>query len=430
MGRVNLERPKLLYYLVAVSLVPFLWLFTQTEVLGGVQYATANIIGLIASVLLWWQFVLGIRFISTRITDDYIQVLGMHNFLGKYGALLALLHPVWMMFSFSAALDFLYRIDFSQEYNSHLTYGRISFLLLIVIWVTSALLRGRMRFRPWMYIHYLGYPMAFLAFLHAREIGTFINTFPVIQFYWSFFMISFFVIVIYRLYNVLNLGRSRYELISVNNLGKNITKYTFKPLGRKLNPKVGQFIYLRPGILWEAHPFTVMEFDVNSGVITLGIKTEGVFTKLLTQLEKGRKVFVDGPYGVFTREGQNSEAKVIMAGGIGVTPFVDLVKRFGDKNTYMFYANRNFSDAIKRDDLKKKLGKNYVEIFSKESEVKEPVVKGRINKDLVRKNLGREVIDVANFYVCGSKGFMESARKILAELGVSKDRIYYEEFSL
>jgi hypothetical protein len=54
---------KQLYYTISfaifISLVPFLWLFTQTERMGGFLYGFANIAGFLGAVLMLWQFILG-----------------------------------------------------------------------------------------------------------------------------------------------------------------------------------------------------------------------------------------------------------------------------------------------------------------------------------------------------------------------------------
>src|SRR5690606_23602977 len=113
----------------------------------------------------------------------------------------------------------------------------------------------------------------------------------------------------------------------------------------------------------------------------------GKFTNHLESIKVGDTIYVDGPYGVFTREAQNDQPKVIIAGGIGVTPFVELVDRFGNEKTYMFYANKMLEDAVNRDMFKEELGENYKDVVSREKVKNEPVIEGRLSVEAFKDNI-------------------------------------------
>jgi len=416
---------------IFVSILPFLWLFTQSDRLGGIQIAGGNIIGFLGAVLLWWQFVLGIRFISSYITRDYVSVISFHKLLGKYGGGLALLHPVWQMINYSEGISFLYSLNLIGEFEEHVTYGRLAFFALIIVWVTSALLRSKISFRPWMYIHYVTYPMMALVFLHANDIGTFLNAFPLLQVYWFGFAGSFFLMAFYRAVSYINIGKCTYRLIEKKTVGAKNVVYTFEAVGQILTPRVGQFVFLKSSMLFgEAHPFTVMQSAGEGRFLKLGIKSVGLFTKKLSTLSIGSTVYLDGPYGVFTRQGQNSSPKVLIAGGIGITPFIGLIEKYGNQKTYLFYANKDYSDALFRTTLQSSLKERFIEAVSQESPSDATIVKGRFTVDIFKDNLTPAVLSEAEFFVCGSPHFMRGMDTILSALGITKEKIHTEEFGL
>jgi len=183
-------------------------------------------------------------------------------------------------------------------------------------------------------------------------------------------------------------------------------------------------------VIAESHPFTVLNFDEKNGELTFGVKIVGKFTKQLEEVAAGQTVFLDGPYGVFTREGQNSQPKVIIAAGIGITPFVELINRFANQNTKLFYANRHLADALNRKQFKKQLGSNYIDVISGENPSEQQVEIGRIDEHILAKYLKPEFIKKARFFLCGSQSFMSDISSHLEKLGVKKTQIFIEKFSL
>lgn len=420
----------MLYVAIFLSTLPFLFLFTQIKIMGDFTSTFANIAGLLGTVLMIWQLVLGNRFIARNLSKDYIALLKLHVAFGIYGFFFVMAHPVLEMIAYGQQLTFLFLPDFSTSLGKHIAFGRMAFYLYLLLWITSALIRNKISRRTWRFIHYLSYPILFLVFIHAPEIGTFLNTFILLKIYFFALMAIFGVLVLYRLSQLLDVGKFPYVLFEKKTSNANVTLYSFRPLATALKTKIGQFFFIKPSIFSTSHPFTVMHFDEANGELTFGIKAVGNFTNKLEAIAVGQTVFLDGPYGVFTREAQNHEPKVILAGGIGITPFVELINRFGDANTKLFYANRKLQDAILREQFKAQLGANYIDVISDEKVVNEPVVEGKINEQILTENLSEDFLKTAKFFVCGSPSFMGGMLIALKKLGVNKKRIFTEEFSL
>lgn len=418
-----------LFIAIFISTLPFLWLFTQIELIGGFTAAFANISGLVGVVLMMWQLILGNRFIIRNLNRDYVSMIKIHIFLGIYGLFLVLAHPFLEMISYGKNFTFLLIPDLSYELGRHVTLGIVAFYLYLFVWLSSALTRDKISYRIWRYLHYLAYPMLFFAFIHAVEIGTFLSTFILLKAYFVILMIGFAASVLYRLSQFLDVGKFPYVLSSKKQSSAGITAYTFRPLAVSLTPRIGQFFFIKPSVFAESHPFTVMTFVEKSGELTFGIKTVGKFTNQLEGISVGQTVFLDGPYGVFTNQAQDDKPKVIIAGGIGITPFVELVSRFGDQNTKLFYANKYLKEAVLREQFKTQLGANYFDVVSREEIKTEPVIQGRLNEQVFTENLSADFIKKANFFICGSPSFMGGVLMTLKKLGIDKKRIFTEEFS-
>lgn len=419
----------LLFTTIFISTLPFLWLFTQTKLIGGFTAAFANIAGLVGVVLMMWQLILGNRFIIRNLNRDYVSMIKLHIFLGIYSLFLVLAHPFLEMISYGKTFIFFLIPDFSSELGRHIALGIAAFYLYLLVWLSSALNRDKISYRIWRYLHYLAYPMLFFAFIHAVEIGTFLSSFILLKAYFIILMLGFAASVIYRFSQLLDVGKFPYVLSNKKQTSAGVTSYTFRPMAVTLTPKVGQFFFIKPGVFAESHPFTVMNFTEENGELTFGIKTVGKFTNQLEKITVGQTVFLDGPYGVFTSEAQDDKPKVIIAGGIGITPFVELISRFGDQNTKLFYANKYLKEAVSREQFKAQLGANYIDVISREEVKTEPVIQGRLNEEVFTQNLSTDFISKANFFICGSPSFMGGVLMTLKKLGIDKKRIFTEEFS-
>jgi len=183
---------------IVVSVLPFLYLLSQIQIVGNFTYACANIAGYIGAVLLLWEFVLGIKEIARRITPNPGACIKLHIFLGVWGMFFVLIHPILEMFSYAEKIAFLFFPDISSITSIHITFGRIAILLVILVWLTSTLLRGHVSYKKWINIHYLSYPMMFFVFIHALNIGSFLRAFIFIKVYWFTLMIFYLFITLWR----------------------------------------------------------------------------------------------------------------------------------------------------------------------------------------------------------------------------------------
>ena len=105
--------------------------------------------------------------------------------------------------------------------------------------------------------------------------------------------------------------------------------------------KPGQFVMLRPAhwgleLVWP-RPFSVC--DVSDAGLRILFQTVGRGTQRLAGLTPGQKVTVWGPLGRWFRIDE-TRPNLILAGGVGIAPFVMLARREKTDNLSMLFGHR------------------------------------------------------------------------------------------
>ena len=90
----------------------------------------------------------------------------------------------------------------------------------------------------------------------------------------------------------------------------------------------GQFAWIRldRSATGQEHPFTIAS-SAHDEFTEFTIRGAGDFTRRIRRLLPGQPVWVDGPHGAFTSDLTNASAGfVLMAGGVGITPMLSMVR--------------------------------------------------------------------------------------------------------
>lgn len=307
-----------------------------------------------------------------------------------------------------------------------MSYGRIAFFALALVWIFSAVVRAKISYRAWKYIHYLVYAALPLSLLHVPITGSSYMHLLAAKLYYLILLWLFLIFCILRLRNFLNLDGYKYQVIS--HINPNLDTYILrmKPLDSNyaINSVPGQYIFLKFGIWSEEHPFSVVD---NNTKLTLMFRAFGKFSQKMTNLKPGDIVHLSKAYGHFTNEIETKDLKniVYIAGGIGVTPFVQRI--FNAKNVSevkLFYCNRMPQTAGLLKQLRGVLGTNLVEIYSDKNSNHELRVK--IDKKVLQKNLTDPTTH--NYFICGPKDMMNDVKNQLLLAGVCDKQIFTENF--
>jgi predicted ferric reductase len=208
--------------------------------------------------------------------------------------------------------------------------------------------------------------------------------------------------------------------------------------------KAGQYASLRimrPDGWSEPHPFTISGAPEDA-VLRFTIKKEGKFTSAIGDLEPGAPVKCMGPLGVFCKDIDAKPSIVMIAGGVGITPFLSVLRHFRNIKTpnkvTLFWGNKTIEDLFSTEEIKqmsRELNLKVVHCLSRDDDVNRYVEKqyanvfyetGRLNEDILKRH---DVVRDAAFYLCGPPPMMESALNDLQKIGVAPDSVEREKFS-
>ena len=208
--------------------------------------------------------------------------------------------------------------------------------------------------------------------------------------------------------------------------------------------KAGQFaslMIMRPDGWSEPHSFSLAGAPEDS-VLRLTIKKVGKFTSAIPDLKPGTPVKCMGPLGAFCRDIDLKPVVVMLAGGVGVAPFLSVLRHFrnikaGNK-VILFWVNKGADDVFSSDEIgamTNELALTVVYCFSREDDVQKYFLqeyprifyeKGRLSGDILKRfGINKD----AAFYLCGPPPMMESALTELSGLGVDQSAVQQERFT-
>ena len=180
-----------------------------------------------------------------------------------------------------------------------------------------------------------------------------------------------------------------------------------------------------------ARPYSVISSPTNKMYLEVAFKVAGVFTGRLANLKKGDKVGVNGPFGAFTFDEAGKDI-VMLAGGIGITPFISTLRYATDKrleNKFtLLYSSRFANEVTMRNELLRLQNENnnIKCIFTITREVAAGFEHGRIDEAFLKKYAGNLL--EKTFYICGAHDFILAMAELLAKLGIDKKKIKKEDF--
>ena len=156
------------------------------------------------------------------------------------------------------------------------------------------------------------------------------------------------------------------------------------------------------------------------------------FKQKFNSLKIGDKVKLKGPMGIFTLK-EDAKEVVFLGGGIGITPFRDMIKYSCDKKLpiklTLLYSNKNPADICYKDEwpIFEKENKNLRVIHTiTENATNWSGRTGRINEAMIKEFCND--FNNALFYICGPPGMVDGLSNLLKIMNVPQSNIKIEKF--
>ncbi|WP_281690185.1 ferredoxin reductase family protein [Pseudonocardia thermophila] len=198
----------------------------------------------------------------------------------------------------------------------------------------------------------------------------------------------------------------------------------------------GQFawIRLRRSITAEEHPFTIAS-SAHDGSTEFTIRHAGDFTSAIRALPPGSPVWVDGPHGAFTSDIGACSGFVLIAGGVGITPMMSMLRTAadrGDRRPYrLIVVASSPEDLLFREELgflRTTLDLEVTEVLRRPREGWDGPI-GGLSVGLfamVLRTVDRP--DDLDYFICGPPGLVNDALDVLDALDVAPARVHTELF--
>ncbi len=243
-----------------------------------------------------------------------------------------------------------------------------------------------------------------------------------------------------RIARPLWLARRPWEVVANRAEGGDTQTLVVRPLGhRGFDFGPGQFAWVLTGrhpLLAEQHPITFSSSAERppDGSIELAIKALGDWSgTIVPALRPGARLWLDGPYGSLTTDRIAAQGFVLIAGGIGITPMLSILRTMRDRGdrrrVVLFHAARNRQRMVFAAELaalRRTLDLRIVELFE---EAQAGAEEGFIRAELLRRHLPPDVRHDA-FLACGPAPMLDAVGRALADVGVSPHQLHTERFDL
>ena len=357
----------------AAAVVALWW--TSAEATGaaaGTLAEVARLSGLLGAYLVLVELLLLARLPLLDRLYGFGTLTAWHRWNGRACVSLLVVHALLIVVAYARADDRSLPAELLrliEEFPGVITAIAGLVLLLAVVVSSAVIVRRRLRYETWYFVHLYAYLAVALAFSHQLASGTAFVGRPLARTFWTaLYVATLAAIVGFRI--VLPLARSlrhRLRVARVVEEAPGFASIEIAGVGLdRLGARSGQFFgwrFLTRDRWWESHPFSLSAAP-EPDRLRITVKGVGDFSGRLGSLRPGTRVIAEGPFGAFTTAARRRPRVALIAGGVGITPVRALLEDMpgAPGEIAVVYRARRAEDVILRAELDALAGRRGAEV--------------------------------------------------------------------
>jgi predicted ferric reductase len=326
--------------------------------------------------------------------------------------------------------------------------GTAAFLLAALL-IGLSIFRKKLKipYEIWQLTHgLLTIALIVAAAFHIVGVGRYAQMTPM-RILWAVYLLLLIgLFLYYRLLKPLRLTRQPWRVVENRPEFGDARTLRLQPVGHKGWPggfEAGQFAWLNLGtspFSFEQHPISMSsdgDAAAETGEVAFTIKNLGNWSgTVVPNVQVGQRMWLDGPYGVFTLDREQGPGYVFLAGGVGITPLhsmlVTMAERGDVRPVVLFYSASHVEDLTYREELlalQKQMNLKVVYVVGEPPDGWTGET-GRISAEIVQKYIPPKQYKRWQYFICGPTPMMNAMEKMLPEIGVPAEHVHTERFDM
>jgi len=374
--------------------------------------------------------------------EDALQLF--HNLMGVAALGFVLAHPVLLFISGYPVSCWVNPFSSCSQLATR-TAALSVYILLFLIGTSIWRKQLHLRYEIWYVLHGI-FALVVLsaALVHIFVIGRYTSTL-IMKLAWVVYGVLIIGLIIrYKIYIPLKNWRRPWEIVENRVERGDARTLVLKPVGHDgWTFEAGQFAWIKTGqtpFNVGQHPISISSMGdvLTGGRVAFTIKNLGDWSgREVPALQPGKRVWLDGPYGVFTMDRNQAMGFVLIGGGVGITPLYSMLQTMAEREdirpVILFYGsndleNLTFADELEALTSSEKLNLTFVPVLKNPDPVWEGEV-GYIDVAVMKKYLPKQYRRFM-YLICGPEPLMNAMEQALPELGVPPNQVITERFDM
>lgn len=439
----------LLYFLSPILLVVVLFQ-ANPQKYANTQLLFTMILGAFGYTWFIWQFILSARPKVIESAFGMDRIYRFHGLMAIVAIIASVIHKT--------VNEELFGESFMTRLGSIALLIFITISVITLILMTTPTLLNRLKVIKWIkkiiqtikfikyeflrMIHNITFVAMIVLFFHVLNTTGAKTNLLIFTTYTVYFIIAVLFYLYHKIFKYFLMSDYAFTVQNIIKESPNMWTIEFaEKNGKKIKYQPGQFGFFSfksDAVVEEEHPFSISSGNTKDHM-SITIKELGDYTRQISHLKVGDKVYVDAPYGKFSyMNHQHEKELVFIAGGVGITPMISMLRHMQvfdkQRKVTLLWGMNQISDYIIKDEIDAMLREmpnlKVIPIVANDSSYAGE--RGYIDFEKMQRLLAEQIKNPSSigFYLCGPAILMDSGIANLKKLGINEKHIHFERFSL